>query len=143
MRKLFGTLFLLLCFGLYSAGLAQTPSPNDQDQFKNIISHQLEAFKADKGAEAYSYAAPAVQQIFPNVESFMGMVQRGYPQVFRNQGYEFGALSQDVAGRPVQEVRITGLDGEHYLAAYTLQQQTDGSWKIAACTMMKIEGIGV
>ncbi len=141
MRKLFAILFLF--FGLISAGLAQTPAPADQDQFKSIISGQLEAFKQDQGAKAYSYAAPAVQQIFPNVESFLSMVERGYPPVFRNQGYEFGSLAQDDAGRPVQQVKITGMDGEHYLAAYTLQQQPDGSWKIAGCTLMKIEGLNV
>ena len=141
MRKLLIALFLL--FNLGSGGLAQTIAPADSTQFQTIIAGQLEAFKADKGSEAYDFAAPIVKQIFPNVESFMAMVQRGYPMVYRNQGYEFGALGQDALGRPTQQVKITGLDGEHYIAAYTMQQQPDGSWKIAGCTLMKIEGLGV
>lgn len=139
MRNLLVALFLLA--GLSANLQAQTPA--DGIQFQTIISGQLEAFKSGNGDMAYSFAAPVVKQIFPSVESFMGMVQRGYPPVYRNGGYEFGALGIDALGRPTQQVKITGLDGEHYVAAYTMQQQPDGTWKISGCTLMKIEGVGV
>jgi hypothetical protein len=141
MRNFVVALFLLLNLNLNAS--AQTVAPADESQFHAVISNQLEAFKAGDGGLAYSFAAPLVQQIFPNAETFMAMVQRGYPMVLHNQSYEFGALGQDALGRPVQQVKITGLDGEHYVAAYAMQQQPDGSWKIAACTLMKIEGVGV
>ena len=141
MRNLLVALFLL--FNLGQGGFAQTAPPADGAQFQTIITGQLEAFKADKGSDAYSYAAPIVKQVFPDVDSFMAMVQRGYPMVYRNQGYEFGELGRDALGRPTQQVKITGLDGEHYVASYAMQQQPDGSWKIAGCTLMKIEGVGV
>jgi hypothetical protein len=141
MRNFLVALLLVMNFG--SSALAQGASPPDTSQFQAIISGQLEAFKADNGSVAYSFAAPMVQQIFPNVESFMAMVQRGYAPVYHNNGYEFGIVTQDALGRPVQQVKITGLDGEHYVAAYSMQQQPDGSWKIAGCTLMKIQGIGV
>ena len=141
MRNLVVALFLLLNLG--SIASAQSVPPADATQFQTIISSQLEALKADNGSLAYSFAAPIVQQTFPNVDSFMSMVQRGYPPVYHNKGYEFGALGIDALGRPVQQVKITGLDGEHYVAAYSMQQQPDGSWKISGCTLMKIEGVGV
>ena len=128
MRNLFVALFLLLNLNLGAS--AQSVSPADETQFHTVISDQLEAFKAGDGGLAYSFAAPTVQQIFPNAETFMAMVQRGYPMVLHNQSYEFGALGKDALGRPVQQVRITGPDGEHYVAAYAMQQQPDGSWKI-------------
>lgn len=121
----------------------QAQTSADGTQFQTIISGQLEAFKSGNGDTAYSFAAPIVKQIFPNVESFMGMVQRGYPPVYHNSGYEFGALGVDALDRPTQQVKITGVDGEHYVATYAMQQQPDGSWKISGCTLMKIEGIGV
>ncbi len=141
MRKLLVALFLV--FNLGSGAWAQTAPPADASQFQTIIAGQLQAFKADNGSEAYSFAAPTVKQVFPDAESFMAMVQRGYPMVYRNQSYEFGALGQDALGRPTQQVKITGLNGEHYVADYAMQQQPDGSWKIAGCTLMKIEGVGV
>ena len=141
MRNLVAALFLLLNLG--SVAGAQDLPPEAATQFQSIISGQLEALKADNGNVAYSFAAPVVKQIFPNVESFMSMVQRGYPPVYHNKGYEFGTLGIDALGRPVQQVKITGLDGEHYVAAYSMQQQPDGSWKISGCTLMKIEGVGV
>ena len=131
---------IVLSSALISSAVAQS---SENQQFQTIIKGQLEAFKSDNGAEAYSYASPLVQRIFPNAEVFMTMVQNGYPPVYHNSGYQFGALSHDALGRPVQEVTITGLDGERYVAAYALEQEADGSWKIAGCTLLKIQGLGV
>lgn len=98
MRNFVVALFLLLNLNLNAS--AQTVAPADESQFHSVISNQLEAFKAGDGGLAYSFAAPLVQQIFPNAETFMAMVQRGYPMVLHNQSYEFGALRQDALGRP-------------------------------------------
>jgi hypothetical protein len=141
MRNFLVALFLLL--NMNFGAVAQAVAPADETQFHTVISNQLEAFKAGNDGLAYSFAAPMVQQVFPNAETFMAMVQRGYPMMLHNQGYEFGTLGHDQLGRAIQQVKITGSDGEHYVASYAMQQQPDGSWKIAACTLMKIEGVGV
>ncbi len=113
----------------------------DQKAFEAVISGQLEAFKKDDGQAAYSFAAPIVKGIFPNAETFMGMVKRGYEPIYKNSKYVFGDLKTDTLGRPAQHVIITASDGKRYEAVYAMQQQPDGSWKIAGVQMVEIPSV--
>jgi Domain of unknown function (DUF4864) len=113
----------------------------DQKAFQAVISGQLEAFKKDDGQTAYSFAAPIVKGIFPNVETFMGMVKRGYEPIYKNSNYVFSDLKTDSLGRPAQHVIITALNGKRYEAVYAMQQQPDGSWKIAGVQMVEIPSV--
>ena len=65
---------LLLVFGL--AGPAAAVSDADRAAIQSTIDRQLQAFLADDGATAYSFAAPNITAIFPSVESFMAMVRQ-------------------------------------------------------------------
>ena len=44
---------------------ADSLSPQDEVDFRAIISDQIAAFQADDGARAYSHAAPTIRQILP------------------------------------------------------------------------------
>jgi len=113
----------------------------DQSAFQAVISGQLEAFKKDDGQTAYSFAAPIVKGIFPSAEIFMGMVKRGYEPIYKNTKYVFGDLATDSLGRPAQHVIITASNGKRYEAVYAMQQQPDGSWKIAGVQMVEIPSV--
>ena len=58
---------------------AEQLSPQDEADFRAIITDQIDAFRADDGARAYSHAAPMIRQNFPDPDRFMGMVRQGYP----------------------------------------------------------------
>ena len=128
---------LLLVFLLAPASAENA----DQSAFQAVISGQLEAFKKDDGPAAYSFAAPIVKGIFPNAETFMGMVKRGYEPIYKNTKYSFGDLATDSLGRPAQHVIITATNGKRYEAVYAMQQQPDGSWKIAGVQMVEIPSV--
>ncbi|CAG1003639.1 MAG: DUF4864 domain-containing protein [Rhizobiaceae bacterium] len=102
---------------------------------QSTIDSQLRAFLADDGALAYSYAAPGIRQIFPSVESFMGMVTNGYAPVRRPQSYVFGKVEEMGAGRIAQQVFVVGPDGKEYEALYTLELQPDGVWRITGVSL--------
>lgn len=127
---------LIACVGL---GLfAPAHAAADKDTIKSIIESQLNAFAADDGAKAYSYAAPIVQNVFPTVENFMTMVTKGYPPVYRNTKRIYGDVFEDGLGRPAMRVVLTGEDGKRYEAIYSMEQQPDGNWKIAGCVVLVI-----
>ncbi len=101
-----------------------------------VIERQLAAFQRDDGAEAFSYAAPAIQRRFQTPEIFMEMVRKGYAPVYRPQEIEFRDLR--VRGNTIQqEVLFVGPDGEPVLALYSMQQQPDGRWRIAGVILLK------
>ena len=131
---------LLLVFLLAPAN-SQTLTPQVQTAFEAVISGQMEAFKKDDGKTAFSFAAPFVQGIFQNPETFMSMVKKGYAPIYKNSKYSFGPMVNDSTGRPIQHVMITATDGKRYEAIYVMQQQADGSWKIAGVQMVEVPSV--
>ena len=103
---------------------------------QSVIQAQEQAFSRGDAAAAYSHAAPEIRQQFPQADSFMQMVQRGYPPVYRHKSFEFGEARSD-GGRVAQRVHIVDDNGEAWEAMYTLEQQPDGSLKITGCSLLK------
>ena len=103
---------------------------------QGVIRAQEQAFGHDDAATAYSYAAPAVKQIFPAPDIFMSMVQNGYAPVYRHKSFEFGD-SKTEGSAIAQRVHIIDANGEAWEALYTLEQQSDGSYKITGCSLLK------
>ena len=118
---------------------AAEPSSADQEAFRTIITRQMQAFQADDGAAALSYASPAIRNLYPTPESFMNMVRRGFQPVYRPQSTTFGMSFESPTG-PKQRVLVTGPDGKDWIAEYTLQRQPDGSWKINGCKLIEDDG---
>ena len=103
---------------------------------QSVIRSQAEAFSRDDAAAAYSYAAPAIHDMFPQADTFMAMVQRSYAPVYRHQGFEFGEARVE-GGWIAQRVHVIDANGEAWEALYTLEQQPDGSFKITGCSLLK------
>lgn len=103
---------------------------------QGVIRSQEQAFGRDDAAAAYSHAAPAIQQIFPDAETFMAMVRGSYAPVWRHRSFEFGeARASD--GKVAQRVHILDAEGVPWEALYTLELQPDGSLKITGCVLLK------
>jgi hypothetical protein len=103
---------------------------------QSVIRSQVEALSRDDAAAAYSYAAPAIHDIFPRADLFLFMVQQSYAPVYRHKSFEFGeARVSD--GKIAQRVHIVDANGEAWEALYTLEQQPDGSVKIIGCVLLK------
>jgi hypothetical protein len=134
---------VLAALMLWSAPIrAEALSAEDQAAFQSIITGQIEAFRAENGAKAYSYAAPMIRQIFPSPEQFMNMVRQGYQPVYRPQSFQFGEAGFSASGRPIQRVKVVGPDGITYEAIYTMERQPDGSWAINGCAIVRIPDLG-
>jgi uncharacterized protein DUF4864 len=103
---------------------------------QSVIRAQEQAFVHDDAATAYSYAAPAIREIFPAPDIFMSMVQKGYAPVYRHKSFEFGESKTD-GDWIAQRVHIVDANGEAWEALYTLEQQPDGSLKITGCSLLK------
>jgi hypothetical protein len=103
---------------------------------QRVIRAQEEAFSHDDAAAAYSYAAPAIKEIFPEAGIFMSMVQNSYAPVYRHKSFEFGEARAE-GDWIAQRVHIIDANGEAWEALYTLERQADGSLKITGCLLLK------
>jgi Domain of unknown function (DUF4864) len=115
---------------------APARAADDVAAAQRVIRSQAEAFGRDDAAAAYAYAAPTIQDVFPQADIFMSMVRRSYAPVYRHKSFEFGeARASD--GKIAQQVHIVDADGIPWEALYTLEQQSDGSMKISGCVLLK------
>lgn len=101
-----------------------------------VIRSQEQAMTRDDAAAAYSFAAPAIQTMFGNPDTFMQMVRKGYAPVYRHRRFTFGESTTE-GGTIKQLVHIVDADGVAWEALYTLERQSDGSLKISGCALTK------
>lgn len=139
LQRSLAAIFMIVWMGIGTAH-SQGAAEADVREFQRIIKNQLDAFRADDGLAAYSYAAPAIKRIFPSPEIFMQMVRNGYPPVYRSQSFSFGSMTDEMNGRPTQRVTIIDAKGKAWIALYAFEKQPDGSWKIIGCSLVESQG---
>ena len=141
MNAWFGRVLLAVAL-LFAAGTTAVRAEiaeADRQAFREIISGQIAAFQRDDGDTAYGFASPTIQGLFPGAERFMAMVRLGYQPVYRPKSVAFGAVTETARG-PEQRVFVTGPDGRHWVAVYSLEKQPDGSWRINGCVLTEDPG---
>jgi len=124
---------MLLAVGLAGSAMAQGT------QIEDVISGQIEAFKMDDFAQAFTFAAPSIRGIFRTPENFGRMVTQGYPMVWRPADVTYLDLREE-AGRYVQTVRIEDADGVTHYLAYSMIETGDG-WKISGVQLLDAPGV--
>jgi hypothetical protein len=127
-------LVLLTAFLLSLASPAR--AADDVAAGQTVIRSQVEALGRDDAATAYSFAAPAIRDMFPQADIFMDMVRQSYAPVYRHKSFEFGEARVS-GGQIAQRVHIIDAEGVPWEALYTLEQQPDGSVKIIGCVLLK------
>ena len=123
---------------LLSATPARAQSLTDADKMhiRDIVEAQLNAFKADDAALAYSFASPAIQAKAGSPTAFMAMVRSSYEPVYRPRAVFFQNITM-MNGVPAQRVLLMDQNGAPVLAVYPMERQPDGSWRINGCMLYK------
>src|ERR1043166_1174058 len=135
-HRTFSMRTLLLLATLLAGWASPACAADDVATAQGVIRAQEQAFGRDDFATAYSHAAPAIQQIFPDPETFMAMVRKSYAPVWRHKSFEFGE-ARAADGKIAQRVHIVDAEGVPWEALYTLELQPDGSLKITGCVLLK------
>ncbi|NVO24930.1 DUF4864 domain-containing protein [Donghicola sp. C2-DW-16] len=109
-----------------------------QDDIRQTIRNQLDAFKSDDLATAFTFASPTIQGIFRSPEMFGHMVQNGYPMVWRPGTVVFLGLAER-EGTLFQTVVIEDRSGKAHTLEYKMIQ-IDGRWQIDGVRLLAIDG---
>lgn len=107
---------------------------------QDVISGQIEAFKADDFATAFDYASPMIQGIFRNPDNFGAMVRNGFPMVWRPADVQFRDLKGS-GNLYAQRVLIQDTKGVYYLLEYQMVQTEDG-WEINGVLLLEQPPVG-
>jgi len=116
------------------AALMALPARADE-AIESVISAQIEAFLADDFETAFTYASPAIRNVFETPERFGRMVRQGYPMVWRPAELEFLSVEQRERGL-WQNVLIRDGEGALHVLEYQMVQE-GGRWLINAVRVRK------
>jgi len=129
-----------IAFGLMTALCLALPAAAQEKGVQETILNQIEAFKADDFATAFTFASPSIKSIFMSPENFGRMVKQGYPMVHRPG--EVRMLEQrEVAGALWQKVMITDQAGRTHVLDYQMVETPEG-WQINGVQLLPEPGVG-
>ncbi|MEM6490740.1 MAG: DUF4864 domain-containing protein, partial [Pseudomonadota bacterium] len=129
------------CAALLLAAQASAESPSvETAAIQDVISRQIDAFRAEDAAAAFAFAAPGIQERFGDAATFIRMVKSGYGAIYRAADIRFGKIGGH-HGVILQQVDVTADDGEQVRAIYAMEKQPDGQWRIAGCQIVEPDGL--
>ena len=105
---------------------------------QEVISAQIDAFKAGEHERAFGYAAPGIRRMFGSTSRFIGIVKSGYMPIYGARSWTYGRSRRD-GTRLFQEVLLTGPSGRQWVALYTMDEGS-GVWKIAGVRIVPGSG---
>lgn len=127
-------LALVLSLVLSGAALAQ------ERDIEAVIGAQIDAFRADDFATAFTYASPTIRDLFGTPETFGTMVRNGYPMVWRPDEVRFLEL-REIGGALWQKVLIRDAAGAVHLLDYQMVNLESG-WKINGVQILQAPDVG-
>ncbi|MFN4193958.1 MAG: DUF4864 domain-containing protein [Tabrizicola sp.] len=128
-------------FALLLAVSLALPAKAQEGPIRETIQRQIEAFRADDFARAFTYASPTIKRLFGTPENFGAMVRNGYPMVHRPAQVEMGEL-REIAGNLWQRVRIVDQSGRAWALDYMMIETPEG-WQINAVQILPAPDVGV
>jgi hypothetical protein len=145
--------FCLTCVLTFVAGTAwadpatraDPPAPLTADErsvLHGLVQSQLDAFRRDDGETAFGLSGSRAHAIYTDAEDFMKTIRETYPPLYRPRTVLFAELVETNSG-PIQILFVGGQDGLSYIAFYTFERQSDGSWLIAGCLLRKNPVAGI
>ena len=104
----------------------------DWKAIEQVIADQRAALIAGDGDKAFAFATPAIRAQFGDTDTFMVMVRVAYPALLTARYTEFleGAV---IDGLVIQPLRLIDADNSVRVALYTLEKQSNGTWRISGC----------
>ena len=145
MRSFFGFSRLVLAFVAASlfAGSASSQSEATATPWKDVISHQIQAFRDGDAPEAFLDAGRMFHAAFPSPEAFfVAIVTSGYSPIMESTSHSFGEFRMTDDLGVVQQVRLVGKAQEIYDAVYQLREE-DGAWRVQGVMLQKSAAIGI
>ncbi len=125
---------------LLFAGLMAGPLAAQDGPPKQTIQKQITAFESGDLAQAFEYASPMIQGMFPSAEAFGQMVRSGYPMVLNPDAVTY-LEDKSVGIARLQTVMIRDGQGALHFLEYQMVK-IDGEWRINGVRFLPPPGAG-
>ncbi|MGL5079889.1 MAG: DUF4864 domain-containing protein [Microcoleaceae cyanobacterium] len=109
----------------------------DRQTIRLVVERQLQAFQNSDDQCAFSLASPSIRKKFVTAESFVYMIKRNYPAIYRPRAVVFEEINV-LQGIPTQPVLLLSPNGTLVRAVYIMEQQPDEHWRIDGCYLVSL-----
>jgi hypothetical protein len=114
-------------------------SAADRRSIENLVRTELRALVAQDAKRAFSKLTPSTQGVFGEPEKFLEAVARELPPIFVTK--KFSLIGIDRSARPIsQQVLITDILGQEWLANFEVERQDNGDWRVKGCVVEAAPG---
>ena len=143
-RRNFAMLILLAGLALPLTGWAAEGgiSRDDETAITEVVQSQLKAVAGNDADAVFALATADTRSRMGDSYKFLQLIKQQYAPIYRHQRAIFSA-PEVIDGETVQIVRLTDSDNSVWLALYQMQQEADGNWKIAGCTLVETRTVSV
>ena len=132
-------IFLLLtCAQLFAAATERKPGDEKgHEELVTVVSAQLEAFRRNDFAKAYTFAAAGIREKF-DAAAFEKMVKEQYPVIANSKSAKFGAATEN-GEEAMLIVTIRGAGKQAGQFRYLFVREKS-NWKISGVVDLKPDG---
>lgn len=131
----------IMLAGLVSPALAQ----DDTAPWHTTVTGQIEAFRAQDGTTALTYAAEGFRSQFVGQGDafYVAIVATGYQPIVDSRSHSFGEFQRVSDTAVMQVVKLVGPDQGLYEALYQLVDEPGEGWRVSGVALRKQAGIGI
>ena len=118
-------------------------TPAIETPWQDVVTGQIEAFRARNASGAFQYAAAGFQTAFPNAEAFFAaIIGSGYAPIMDSTSHSFGEFTRLDEHSVAQMVTLTAKNLTRFEAIYLLTEEA-GGWRVSGVQLAKTPGISV
>lgn len=134
------TAALLALMFLVAPALSQDAEEVDSSVWQDVISGQIEAFRAGDAEGALVFAGQAFKDTYDDPVNFIRyIIEGGYGAIVASTAHRFDDYQVVSDGLVLQTLTITGPDGSPYQALYQMGEEEDG-WRVWSVALRKAGG---
>lgn len=130
----------LMLMGLVAPVYAQDDAP-----WQAVVTGQIEAFRAEDGAAALSFAGEGFRRQFEGQPDafYAAIVASGYEAIVNSRSHSFGEFNKVDALTVLQVVDFVGPDQGLYSALYQLADEPGEGWRVQGVVLRREAGVGI
>lgn len=125
--------------------VAPVVAQDDTTPWQATVTGQIEAFRAQDGAAALTFAGQAFRTQFDGQPEafYAAILASGYQPIVDSRSHSFGEFNRVSDTAVLQVVKFVGPDQGLYEALYQLADEPDEGWRVQGVALRREAGVGI
>ena len=136
---------VLTAMAVMLVGVVAPVDAQEEAPWQATITGQIEAFRAEDGAAALSFAGEAFRTQFEGQPEafYVAIIASGYEPIVESRSHSFGAFNKVDELTVMQVVDFVGPDQGLYAALYQLADEPGEGWRVQGVALRREAGVGI